>query len=119
MTGSMVKVNGSVVVPLGSSVNGIVANAVPSGKVKGRARMTLHFTELVLPNGRSYKISASSVSRRAGANKNTDPTTIAGGAGIGSVQGEIAQGGYTRGTETGFPAGSALKVKLLRPLEVI
>src|SRR5438552_18663226 len=44
-----VKVNDRVVIPIGSTIKGIVAESVRSGRVKGRAHMSLRFTELVLP----------------------------------------------------------------------
>jgi hypothetical protein len=59
-----VKVNNTVVIPLGSTVKGVVAESRRSGRVKGRAYMSLKFTEVVLPNGQSYPIQASGPSRR-------------------------------------------------------
>src|SRR5688572_22252609 len=58
-----VKVNNTVVIPIGSTVKGVVAESKRSGRVKGRAYMSLKFTEVVLPNGKSYPIQASGTSR--------------------------------------------------------
>ena len=132
-----VKVNDRVVIPIGSTIKGIVAESVRSGRVKGRAHMSLRFTELVLPNGRSYAIQASSVSHIAPTTKKKDGMIIGGGAGLGAAIGAIAGGGKgaaigaasgagagtgvvlaTRGKETGFSSGSTLNIKLAQPLTV-
>jgi len=132
-----VKVNDKVVIPIGSTIKGIVADSVRSGRVKGRAYMSLRFTELVLPNGRSYPIQAASVSHTASGTKKKDGMIIGGGAGLGAAIGAIAGGGKgaaigaasgagagtgvvlaTRGKETGFLSGSTLNIKLAQPLAV-
>ena len=132
-----VKVNNTVVIPLGSTVKGVVAESRRSGRVQGRAYMSLKFTEVVLPNGRSYSIQASGTSHTAPGTKKKDAMIIGGGAGIGTAIGAIAGGGKgaaigaatggaagtgavlaTRGKETGFASGSALNVKLTQPVKV-
>lgn len=132
-----VRVGNSVVIPLGSTVKGIVAESRRSGRVKGRAYMALRFTEVVLPNGQTYAVQASGTSRTAPATKKKDAMIIGGGAGIGTAIGAIAGGGKgaaigaatggaagtgavlaTRGKETGFSSGFALNVKLTQPLKV-
>lgn len=132
-----VKVNDRVVIPIGSTVKGIVAESKRSGRVQGRAYMALKFTEVVLPNGKSYPIQASGASRVAPSTKKKDAMIIGGGAGIGTAIGAIAGGGKgaaigaatggaagtgavlaTRGKETGFSSGSALNIKLTQPLKI-
>lgn len=132
-----VKMNDTVVLPMGSIVKGIVAESRRSGRVKGRAYMALRFTEVVLPNGASYPIRASGTSRLAPTTKKKDAMIIGGGAGIGTAIGAIAGGGKgaaigaatggaagtgavlaTRGKETGFSSGTTLSVKLTQPLKV-
>ena len=85
-----VKVNNTVVIPLGSTVKGVVAESKRSGRVQGRAYMSLKFTEVVLPNGQSYPIQASGTSRTAPGTKKKDAMIIGGGAGIGTAIGAIA-----------------------------
>ena len=46
-----VKLNDKVLIPSGSTVRGIVAEATRSGRVKGVAYMALRFIEIILPNG--------------------------------------------------------------------
>jgi hypothetical protein len=132
-----VKTKDSVVIPMGSTIKGVVAESRRSGRVKGRAYMALKFTEVVLPNGQSYPIQASGTSRLAPATKKKDAMIIGGGAGIGTAIGAIAGGGKgaaigaatggaagtgavlaTRGKETGFSSGTPLNVKLTQPLKV-
>jgi hypothetical protein len=132
-----VKVNNTIVIPIGSTVKGVVAESKRSGRVQGRAYMSLKFTEVVLPNGQSYPVQASGASRTAPGTKKKDAMIIGGGAGIGTAIGAIAGGGKgaaigaatggaagtgavlaTRGKETGFASGSALNVKLTQPMRV-
>ena len=132
-----VKVNNTVVIPIGSTVKGVIAESKRSGRVKGRAYMALKFTDIVLPNGQSYPIQASGTSRTAPGTKKKDAMIIGGGAGIGTAIGAIAGGGKgaaigaatggaagtgavlaTRGKETGFASGSTLNVKLTQPMKV-
>ena len=132
-----VKVKDKVMIPSGSTVKGVVAESKKSGRVKGRAFMTLRFTEIVLPNGHSYPIEASNISRLAPTSHKQDALMIGGGTGIGAAIGAIAGGGKgagigaatgaaagtgavlaTRGKETGFSSGSTLQIKLTQPLKV-
>ena len=132
-----VRINDRTVVPIGSTVKGIVADSVRSGRVKGLAHMTVRFTELVLPNGQSYPIQVASISRTAPSSKKKDAMIIGGGAGLGSIIGAIAGGGKgaaigavagggagtgvvlaTRGKETGFASGTTLNLRLSEPLRI-
>ncbi len=132
-----VRINDKVVVPLGSTVRGVVSESRRSGRVKGVAYMSLKFTEIILPNGQSYPIQAAGVSHTAPTTHKKDALIIGGGAGIGTAIGAIAGGGKgaaigaatggaagtgavlaTRGKETGFASGSNLSVKLTQPLKV-
>ena len=132
-----VKLNDKVLIPSGSTVRGIVAEAMRSGRVKGVAYMALRFIEIILPNGQSYSIQASNVSRLAQTTHKRDALMIGGGAGAGTLIGAIAGGGKgaaigaaaggaagtgavlaTRGKETGFPSGSTIPIKLTQPLKI-
>jgi len=132
-----VKLNDKVLIPSGSTVKGIVAESKRSGRVKGVAYMALRFIEIILPNGQSYSIQASNVSRLAQTTHKRDALMIGGGAGAGTLIGAIAGGGKgaaigaaaggaagtgavlaTRGKETGFPAGSTIPIKLTQPLKI-
>jgi hypothetical protein len=131
------KIDDKTAIPIGSTIKGVVAESVRSGRVKGRAQMSLRFTELILPNGKSYAIQTASVSHIAPTTKKRDGMMIGGGAGLGALIGGIAGDGKgagigaasgagagtgvvlaTRGKETGFSAGSTLNVKLTEPLKI-
>ncbi len=132
-----VRIGNKTVIPIGSTIKGVVADSVRSGRVKGLAHMTLRFTELILPNGKTFPLQAASVSRVAPATKKRDTMMIGGGAGAGALIGAIAGGGKgaaigalagggagtgvvlaTRGKETGFASGTTMNLKLTEPLNV-
>ena len=133
-----VAVDGQPVLAEGSSVSGVVTDAVRSGKVKGRAHVAVRFDGLV-PAGadQRYRIETAAVGRTAPATKKADAVKIgapaAGGAIIGAIVGggkgaaigAAAGGGAgtavvmsTRGKEIRLPAGSALRVRLTEPVTI-
>ena len=120
----------------GSTVSGVVSGAEDSGRVKGRARLSLDFTS-VTSDGRHYAMSAARFSRMAPATKGEDATKIGIGAGAGAVVGAIlggkkgaAQGAAigggagtglvlaTKGKEVRFASGTDVSIALAAPLTV-
>ncbi len=91
-----VKVGEKVVVPAGSEVRGRVTAAVPSGRVKTRARLAFDFDTLVL-EGKEHSIGTRPVDITAGDTHNKDAATIGIGAGAGAIVGAIANGGKGAG----------------------
>jgi len=91
-----VRVGEKVVVPSGSEVRGRVTAAVPSGRVKTRARLAFDFDTLVL-EGREYSIGAGPLDITAGDTHNKDAATIGIGAGAGALIGAIVDGGKGAG----------------------
>ena len=55
-TASPIAVDGHILVPIGSYVQGTVAMAKRSGQVKGRAALALHLDVLTLASGKAFKI---------------------------------------------------------------
>jgi hypothetical protein len=125
---------GQVVIPAGSELRGHVISARPSGRVKGRASLSLAFTAITV-NGRTQPIAARRIALLAPATHGRDAKVIGGGAGAGALVGAIADGGKgaakgalvgagagtgvvlaTKGREVTIPAGSRWRVRLLRPL---
>ena len=123
------------VVPSGAVVKGDVTSAVPAGKIKGRASLTLRFRTLEI-NGESYPIT-SSVAEMAPATKGEDAAKVgipaAGGAVIGGLIGGkkgaavgAAVGGgagaatvlATPGKDVVLAKGSVLSIRLENPVEV-
>jgi hypothetical protein len=131
-----VESGGKVVLPKGAEVLGKVAEAVPQGRFKGGAVLSLAL-ESVTISGDAYDIKTSSVSRyQKGKGKRT-ATFIGGGAGGGALIGGLAGGGkgaligallgggagtagaaYTGEKEIILPAESALSFKLTEPVTI-
>ncbi len=120
-----VVVNGSVVIPRGSFVNGTVTQSKRAGRGKGKSELYIRFDTLILPNGvtrdfRSRMGSADSangrVDREEGKvtgerDKASDARTVAGGTGIGAGVGGIAgsaAGHPVQGLGVGAIAGAAV-----------
>jgi hypothetical protein len=55
-TASPIALNGQIVVPRGSYVQGVITHAKRSGKVAGRAELGIRLETLTLPGGRSMQI---------------------------------------------------------------
>ncbi len=128
--------DGKVVLPKGAEVQGKVAQAVPQGRFKGGASLSLAL-ESVTVGGDAYDIKTSSVSRyQKGKGKRT-AAMIGGGAGGGALIGGLAGGGkgaligallgggagtagaaYTGEKEIVLPAESMLSFKLTESLTV-
>jgi hypothetical protein len=103
-----VVIDGSTVIPAGSTVSGYVTEATRSARVKGRARLGVRFNALRV-NGARYDIRTAPITREARATKKDDAKKIAIGAGAGAVVGAIAGGkkGAAIGTGVGAGGGTA------------
>jgi hypothetical protein len=122
-TESPVTVNGHIVVPNGSYVQGVVSRSKPSGRVKGRAELSIRLETLTLPAGTSYRIaprlasvesgdSAQKVDNREndikqGGTKGKDAETIAITAGSGAAIGALADRSW-KGAGIGAGVGSGV-----------
>jgi hypothetical protein len=96
------------VIPAGAELAGVVTNARPSGKVKGRASLAFHFDTLSV-NGESYPLNARFV-RTAAPTKGNDAEKIAIPATGGAIIGAIVGGnkGAAIGAAAGGGAGAAI-----------
>jgi hypothetical protein len=96
------------VIPAGATVRGVVTNARPSGRVKGRASLAFHFDQLSV-NGDSYAIHAR-FARTASPTKGADTEKIAIPATGGAIVGAIIGGkkGAAIGAAAGGGAGAAI-----------
>ncbi len=126
-----VRVDETTVVPAGATINGEVTHVDPAGRIAGGAELTLRFTELVLPNGTSYAISAAPIRFQGKGDAKESAIEIGGGAVAGGVVGgilggsdDIAKGAAagavvgtgvavaTKGDQIVLPAGQKLRVTL-------
>ncbi len=131
-----VAVAGETVIPAGSRVTGVVTYAEPSGKVKGRAALTVRFRTITI-GSRTYDITAEPLRRVASGTKAKDAGKIGIGAGAGAIVGGIiggrkgagigaAVGGAgatgvvlsTTGDEVRLASGTAISTRLDSPLVV-
>jgi hypothetical protein len=129
-------VNGETVIPNGSTVTGSVIEVERSGRVQGRARLTLRFTEVSF-SGERERIATSPITIEAEPTKKEDATKVGVGAGVGAVIGGILGGGKgaakgaaiggaagggavlaTRGKEVELASGASLTAVLSSPLRV-
>jgi hypothetical protein len=120
-----VLVDGRIVIPPGSFVNGTVTEVKRPGRVKGRAELYVRFDSLMLPNGalRDFRARVGSLDGRANeeldreegrikgeGNKSGDARTIGEAAGAGTSVGVIAgsvAGHAAMGAGIGAAAGAA------------
>jgi len=128
--------DGRVVLPEGAEVIGHVIAALPSGRVKGRARLAVRFQE-VRVGGVSYALEATDLDVTAASGKGKDAKILGGAAGAGAIIGAIAGGGKgalkgaaiggaaggaavlaTKGDEVVFKAGERYALELTHSLQV-
>lgn len=110
-TGSLsepIKVSGETVIPAGARVNGVVGNAAPSGRLRGRAALSLTLGRMEW-NGRSYPLETTAFPRLSAAHKKRNWAFIGGGSGTGALIGGLASGGAGAliGSGAGAAAGTA------------
>ena len=114
--------NGDVVVPVGSYVQGVVTQSLRSGRVKGRAELSIRIESLTLPSGKVVKIAPHlrSVDSdgteqkvdpegavQQGGSKGTDAAKIATTGGMGAAIGGLADRSW-KGAGIGAGAGGAV-----------
>ncbi len=98
-------VDGFVIVERGSKVQGQVVEAERSGRVKGRANVSLALTEINTTDGQRVRVQTNSVIREASASKGSDTAKIAAGSALGALIGGLTGGG--KGAAIGAGAGGA------------
>jgi hypothetical protein len=104
-----VRVGEKVVVPSGSEVRGRVTAAVPSGRVKTRARLAFDFDTLVL-EGKEHPIGTGPIDITAADTHKKDAVTIGIGTGAGAIVGAVVDGkkGAGIGALIGGAAGTGV-----------
>jgi hypothetical protein len=107
-----IDVGGRTVLPSGSQIHGILRNVEDSGRIEGRARMTLLYQSIVDPLGKRYGISAEPLTLVAASAARGDIEKIAAGAVLGAIVGGIADGGKGAAIGAGVGAGAGTIVML-------
>ncbi|HEX7078554.1 MAG TPA: hypothetical protein VF363_09030 [Candidatus Eisenbacteria bacterium] len=134
-----VRVNEMDVIPAGATINGEVTHVDPAGRIAGGAELTLRFTELVMPDGKSYPISCDPFRVTGKGDAKKSALEIGGGAVAGGVlggvlggsKGDIAKGAAagavigtgvavaTKGKQIVLPAGQKMRVSLNAPVSIV
>ena len=131
-----VVVDGQTVIPIGSEVKGVVRQSYPSGRLKGRAVLTLALQEIEVAGG-EIVIDTTSRTSVSGRHRKRNWAWIGGGSGTGAVIGAIASGGtgaaigagsgaaaglvtavFTGKKQVRLPAETQLTFRLSQPVEV-
>ena len=132
-----VVVDGFVIADRGSKVQGQVVEADRSGRVRGRANLSLALREINTTDGQRVRVQTNSVIREASASKGSDTAKIAAGSAIGALIGGLTGGGKgaaigagaggaagtgvvlgTRGKDVTLPNETALTFKLVVPVAI-
>ncbi len=105
-----VSIGGAEVLPAGSRLTGTVTAVDDSGKVKGRAHITVHFTRVTAVDRDVRDDLDATYAETAAATKSEDATKIGIGAGAGAVIGGLlgGKGGAAKGAAIGGGAGTAV-----------
>jgi hypothetical protein len=116
-----IRVAGKEVIPVGTTIEGRVAEVKSAGRVKGRSEMNLSYERLIFPNGVSETIVASQadldekekeeIDRKEGtikgeSSRKRDAAEVGGGAAAGAGIGAIAGGG--KGSAIGAGVGGLI-----------
>jgi hypothetical protein len=101
----------AILLPRGTRFAGHVMESKPSGRLKGRAVLSLTLDSF-RANGREYQVNTGGTTRVSGRHKKRNLVLIGGGAGTGAGIGAIAAGGFGAliGAAAGGVAGTATAV---------
>ncbi len=99
-------VGGKTVVPAGAQIRGALSDVQASGRISGRAHMTLGFNEIVDAGGKSHAITARPLTVQAASKTHSDVEKIAAGGVLGAIVGGIAGGGKGAAIGAGVGAGA-------------
>jgi hypothetical protein len=103
-----VVVEGKIVIPKDAPVTGHIVESVPSGRLKGVAKLDLTLDSVEI-DGKSYDIATADEGRIGKNHNKRNGILIGGGAGLGALIGGIATGGVGAaiGAAAGAGAGTA------------
>lgn len=102
-------VEGFTLLPAGTQLYGTVTDVEQSGRVKGRARVTLVFTEASI-DGTRHNLTTDPITFEAEGTRGEDATKIGVGAGVGAAIGGLLGGGSgaAKGAAIGGAAGTGV-----------
>ena len=133
---SPVVIDGKTVLPKDAPVTGHIVESVPSGRLKGVAKLDLTLDSIEV-NGKSFDLATDDEGRRGKNHNKRNGVLIGGGAGLGAIIGGVAGGGvgavvgsavgagagtagaaYTGKKDIRVPAETALTFRLVRPVTI-
>jgi type IV secretion system protein VirB10 len=120
LTAVPVAVDGRVVIPRGSDVQGTITRTKPAGRVSGKGELYIRFDSLIMPNGVSRDFHARPSGNEGqvpGNGKSADGRTVMMGAGMGASIGAITRG--LPGAAVGGGIGTLAGVLLSRNQDVV
>jgi len=105
---SPVVIDGKTVLPKDAPVTGHIVESVPSGRLKGVAKLDLTLDSVEV-NGKSYDLATDDEGRTGKNHNKRNGVLIGGGAGLGAIIGGVAGGGVGAvvGSAVGAGAGTA------------
>jgi hypothetical protein len=98
-------INGKTLAPRGAKVAGLLTSIKDSGRVKGRASLTMTLREMTV-GGKDYSLGTKPITLVARNTKKKDATIIGGGAAAGALIGALAGGGKGAAIGAGVGGGS-------------
>ena len=117
-------VNGKMLAPRGSQVEGLLTDVTDSGRVEGRASLTMVLRRLEV-GGKQYDLETQPLTLVAQSTKKKDAKVIAGSAAAGAVIGAIAGGGSgtgyvlaTKGDPVAYGPETRFTFSLAGPLDL-
>jgi len=116
-----VVVDGRVVFPAGSTVNGHIVEAVRPGKTSGRGKMVLAY-DSIEAYGKSYSIDTVGAPIEGKSGTAGDATKVVGGAAVGAILGKVIGGSGSdaaKGAAAGAAAGTAASLLTRGPDPVV
>lgn len=105
-------VGGRTLMPSGSQIHGVLQDVEDSGRIEGRAQMTLLYQSMVDPKGQRYGISAVPLTLQAASSTHSDVEKIAAGTVLGAIVGAVADGKKGAAIGAGAGAGAGTIVML-------
>lgn len=104
-------VEGKTLAPAGSQIVGQLLNVTESGRVKGRAQLTMTLQHLIVGD-KEYSLDTNPVTLVARSTQKRDAAVIAGSTAVGAAIGAIAGGGKGAAIGAGVGGGSGTGVVL-------
>ena len=105
-------VGGRTAIPSGAQIHGVLRDVEASGRIEGRARMTLAYETIVDSQGKSHTLSAQPLTLQAASATRGDVEIIAAGGVLGGIIGGIAGGGKGAAIGAGAGAGAGTIIML-------